>query len=277
VREEEGRRCPCGALSPLSAPACIVCGTRLIGPLAYRTVGSLMPALTIDLSPGQRVYGQTSCLGWMTESVEMRTLAKGSPWALLGRAASGMTILVSEFSAPVQPGLVAFTVHIPGTIMPLDISPGKSYILQPGAFLAAQDSVTLHAFFTRNIGAGLFGGEGFILQRLSGHGTAFLQVGGEPVEYDLPAGEVLLVDPGTIAAFESTVRFSVRMVKGIANIVFNQGLFLAELRGPGRVWVETMSVSRLVATITERMGAPAGAAAGVRSALSGISGALPLG
>jgi uncharacterized protein (TIGR00266 family) len=273
-RTEEGRRCACGAVSPLSAPACIVCGTPLLGPLKYEMIGTLMPALEISLEPGQRVYGQTHCLGWMTETIQMRTLAKGSPWALLGRVASGMTLLVTEFSAPQQPGLVAFTTTLPGRIMKLELAPDRSYVLQPGAFLAAQDSVSLHAFFNRNLGAGLFGGEGFILQRISGYGIAFIQIGGEMVEYELPAGEVLLVDPGSIAAFDSTVRFSIRMVRGIANIVLNQGLFLAELRGPGHVWVETLPLSRLIAAVQARLGANAGAAAGVRSALTTLSGGL---
>jgi uncharacterized protein (AIM24 family) len=269
VEEEDGRRCACGALNPLAAPACIVCGTRLVGPIAYQLIGTLMPALEMSLEPGQGVYAQTHCLGWMTEHVQMRTLARGSPWALLGRVASGMTMLVSHFRAPTTPGIVAFTPHLPGRIMPVELSPGADYVLQPGAFLAAQDSVSLHPFFNRNIGAGLFGGEGFILQRLSGHGVAFVQIGGEAVEYELPAGEVLLVDPGSIALFDATVRFSVRMVRGITNIMFNQGLFLGELRGPGRVWVETMPMSRLMAAISSRIAVTP--AAGVRGVMSGIS------
>jgi uncharacterized protein (AIM24 family) len=184
-------------------------------------------------------------------------------------------MLVSQFSAPTGTGVVSFTPHLPGHIMALELSPGRDYIMQPGTFLAAQDTVSLHAFFTRNIGAGLFGGEGFILQRISGHGLAFAQIGGDMVGYELEAGQTLLVDPGTIAVFESTVRFSVRIVKGITNIVFNQGLFLAELRGPGRIWVETMPLSRLIEAIQARAGANMGASAGIRGALNSISGAIP--
>ena len=270
--DEEARRCSCGATNPLTAPACMVCGNRLIGPLTHQVIGSIMPAVEISLQPGQRVYAQTHCLGWMSEHIEMRTLPRGSAWRLLGRVASGMTLLVSQFQAPTKPGVVAFTPQLPGRILSLDLSPGHTYILQPGAFLAAQDSVSLHAFFTRNIGAGLFGGEGFILQRLSGHGLAFLQIGGEMVEYDLPAGEVLLVDPGTVAAFEDTVRFSVRMMKGISNIMFSQGMFLAELRGPGRVWVETMPMSRLIAALSARM--PLGGSPALNGAIAGLHGVL---
>jgi ribosomal protein L40E len=123
--DEDGRRCACGALNPLAAPACIVCGTRLVGPIAYQLIGTLMPALEMSLEPGQGVYAQTHCLGWMTETVQMRTLARGSPWALLGRVASGMTMLVSHFRTPTTPGLVAFTPHLPGRIMPLELSPHR--------------------------------------------------------------------------------------------------------------------------------------------------------
>ena len=269
----EGRRCGgCGASSPASAVTCIVCGLSLAGPFTYKVLGTTMPALEVALEPGQSVYAQTGRLGWMTESVQMSTVLAASPWAMLGRVASGMTPLVAQFSAPTESGVVALTCRLPGHILPLEVGGDRSYILQSGAFLAAQDSVTVSAYFNRNLGAAFFGGEGFILQRLYGAGMAFAQIDGELVQRELAPMEALLVDPGSIAVFESSVGFSLRMVKGISNILFNEGLFLAELRGPGIVWLQTMPFSNLVGTIAAHL--PAVRGGGNTSAQAQVAGSI---
>jgi uncharacterized protein (TIGR00266 family) len=250
----DGRQCSgCGASSPAASPTCIVCGLSLAGPFVYKIIGTTMPALEIALEPGQSVYAQTGRLGWMTESVQMSTVLAASPWAMLGRVVSGMTPLVAQFAATLEPGVVALTCRLPGHILPLDVALDRSYILQSGAFMAAQDSVTVSPYFNRNLGAAFFGGEGFILQRLHGAGMAFAQIDGELVQRELAPMEVLLVDPGSVAVFESSVGFSLRLVKGISNILFNEGLFLAELRGPGTIWLQTMPFSNLVGSIAAQL------------------------
>src|SRR5262249_38399423 len=155
--EPEGRRCgACGGLSPSGASSCIVCGASPAGPLAYRAVGTPMPALEVVLAPGQRVYAQTGRGGSVSDAVQMNTALSASPWAMFGRLVSGMTPLVSEFSAPERSGLVAFTTRLPGAVRPVEVGAERSYVLQAGSFLAAQDSVAVSAFFNQNLGAGFF-------------------------------------------------------------------------------------------------------------------------
>lgn len=270
-----GRVCPtCSADNPVTAMSCIVCGAALSGPLKYEVVGSVMPLVEINLEPGQKVYAETHALGWMTDTVTMQTVVQGSPWSMLGRAVSGMTPLVTQFSATAQPGVVAFTSRVPGEILAVEVSREKEYVLQSGSFLAAQESVSVGAFFNQNLGAALFGGEGFILQKLHGRGIVFVKIDGEVAQYELVDGQVLLVDPGSVAFFESSVRFSIRRVPGVANVLFGQGLFLAELRGPGNVWLQTMPFAKLVGAIAARLAESGVKIAGAGSAASGLGGAL---
>jgi uncharacterized protein (AIM24 family) len=169
-----------------------------------------------------------------------------------------MTALVAEFTAPTSPGMVALTTRLPGKVVHLEVRPDRGYVLQNGAFLAAQRSVTLNPYFQQNLGAIFFGGEGYVLQSVRGSGMVFAQIDGELAQYELEAGQVLLVDPGSIGIFESSVSFSLRRVKGISNVLFNEGLFLAELRGPGQVWLQTMPFARLLATLNAHLGAEGG-------------------
>ena len=173
----------CGARNPENVIACIVCGADLSGPVAYSIVGTSMPAVEITLEPGQSIYAETGSLGWMTESVEMRTVVAGSPWAMLGRTISGMSALVAEFAATDQAGMVALTSRLPGRIVPLEVRADRGYVLQNGSFLAAQRSVTLNPYFQQNIGAIFFGGEGYVLQSVRGSGLVFAQIDGEVAQY----------------------------------------------------------------------------------------------
>jgi len=204
---------------------------------------------------------------------------------MLGRAVSGMTPLVTQFIAGPEAGVVAFTSRVPGQILPVDVSREHEYIIQSGAFLAPQESVTVWPFFHQDLGAVLFGGEGFILQKLHGNGDVFVKIDGEVAQYELQPGQVVLVHPGHVALFEEGVGFSIRRVPGIANVLFSQGLFLAELRGPGMVWLQTMPFAKLVGAIAARLaetgakGSIAGAGvAGAASAMeSGLGGLLSSG
>lgn len=251
---QDGPVCPgCGAHNPSSAAACIVCGKDLHGPLAYRILGTSLPALELTLGAGQRVYAETRSLGWMSDEVQMQTPVANSPWAMLGRAASGMTPLITEFFVENGQGLLALTTRTPGSILPLSVDSDRSYVLQRGAFLAAQTSVTLAPSFQQNLGTIFFGGEGFVLQHVSGSGQVFAQIDGEVAEHQLEPGKSLWVDPGSIAVFELSVDFRLSRVEGVANVLFSQGLFLAELRGSGSVWLQTLPFARLMATIAAHL------------------------
>jgi uncharacterized protein (TIGR00266 family) len=255
---------------------CIVCGVALSGPIAYQIVGTVMPAVEVSLDPGQKIVAQTGALGWMTDTINMNTVAAGSPWAMFGRMISGATPLVSEFSAGDQAGVVAFTPRVPGKIVALQVDGTHDYALQSGSFLAAQDSVTVSPRFQQNLGTMFFGGEGFVLQRIHGNGLVFAQIDGEVVQYELAPRQTLLAEPGSVALFDSGVGFSIRRVKGIKNILFSEGLFLAELRGPGNVWLQTLPFARLVSQIASRIQVDArgGGAGAVASGMSQVLGAV---
>ena len=164
-----------------------------------------------------------------------------------------MSPLVSEFSVEDEPGLVAFTVRVPGRIVPLQVSAERGYVLQSGSFLAAQRGVNVGPYFQQNLGAIFFGGEGYVLQSVRGTGLLFAAIDGEIAQYELEAGRTLLVDPGSVAVFESSVRFGLRRVQGISNVLFSQGMFLAELTGPGHVWLQTMPFARLAGTLATHL------------------------
>jgi uncharacterized protein (AIM24 family) len=152
---------------------------------------------------------------------------------------------------------VAFTTDFPGKILPLELEAGKSIIMHRHAFLCAEKSVTLDIFFTRRLGVGLFAGEGFILQRLTGPGVAFAELDGDAIEYHLKPGEIMKVEPGHVAMFEGSVAFDVQMIKGMTNILLGgEGLFLATLKGPGRIWLHSMTVSKMAHRLVEYLPKP---------------------
>lgn len=250
--------CPkCGATSTDDAKFCNTCGTPLnqventgapqpqmspLAPLDYTIFGGNFPAVSIRLNPGKSIYTQSGGMAWMSSGITMETNMKGGLMKGLGRMFSGDSLFMATYTsaAPNQELTVAST--FPGAILDLDIS-GNAIIAQKSAFLCAQPNVTLSAHVTRGIGAGLFGGEGFILQRLSGFGKAFLEIDGSLVARTLSPGEVLRVDTSNVAAFDESVGYQAEMVKGFKNILFGgEGLFLTTLTGPGRVWLQTMTL-----------------------------------
>ena len=243
--------CPnCGAPLTEGARFCNRCGVPLgavpsYAPpqkLKYTIFGGNLPAVSIRLDPGQSVYTQSGGMVWMGGGITMETNMKGGLMKGLGRMFSGDSLFMATYtsSAPDQELAVAST--FPGSIIDLELS-GNAVIAQKSAFLCAQPEVALSAYVTRGIGAGLFGGEGFILQRLTGRGMVFLEIDGSLVERTLRPGEVLRVDTGNVAAFDESVGYSAEMVKGFKNILFGgEGLFLTTLTGPGRVWLQTMTL-----------------------------------
>lgn len=213
--------------------------------MRYSLSGTVMQTLNIDLAAGETVYSQTSCMCWMTPDIEMDTNTGGGLFSGLMRSLSGGSFFVTNFTAR-QGGHVAFAPHFPGTILPITLQAGQSLICRKETFLCAEKSVTLEIAFQKRLGAGLFGGEGFILQKVTGPGVVFLDLSGEVIERDLAAGETLLVQAGHVGIMDPTITFDIQMVSGFKNIVFGgEGLFLAKLTGPGHVALQSMPIMNL--------------------------------
>lgn len=224
------------------------------GRISYRIDGTIMQVVTIQLEPGEVIYSESGGMSWMSGNVEMRTHSGGGLGKMLKRAVAGESLFITDFFVNNGRGVVSFASEFPGKVLPFDLKQGESLIVQKDAFMCAEKSVDLDMHFRKRLGTGLFGGEGFIMQRLTGPGLVFVEVDGEVVEYELKADQVLKVDTGHIAAYEPTVDFDVTLVKGLSNILLGgEGLFLATLRGPGKVWLQTMPMSKLANKIAQFM------------------------
>jgi uncharacterized protein (TIGR00266 family) len=233
--------CPgCGRQLGGGAPA----GPRAYAPkkLNYKIFGENLPAVAITLDAGESIYTQSGGMTWMDSKITMTTNMQGGFMKGLGRMLSGESLFMATFTSNAPGQEITIASSFPGSILALELS-GKAIIAQKSAFLAAQPSVELSATMTRGIAAGLFGGEGFILQRLYGAGTVFLEIDGSLVERTLAPGQTIKVDTGNVAAFEESVNYQTEMVKGFKNILFGgEGLFLTTLTGPGKVWLQTMTL-----------------------------------
>ena len=222
--------------------------------MQYRIEGTTLPVVTITLSPGQRIYSSSGGMSWMTQAVEMETNTGGGLGRMVKRALSGESLFVVDYYVDRGVGEVAFSAEFPGNIIDLDLAGGQSVIVQKDSFLCAEKSVELDLHFRKRLGAGLFGGEGFMLQRLTGPGKAFVNFDGEILVKDLKPGELLRVDTGHVAMFEPTVDFDVEVVRGFKNILLGgEGLFLATLRGPGKAYLQTMPMNKLAQKVAQYM------------------------
>ena len=211
-------------------------------PLKYKIFGGNLPAVSIYLDPGESIYTQSGGMVWMDGGITMQTNMKGGFGKALGRMFSGDSMFMATYTSTAPGQEIAIASTFPGSIADIELK-GNSIIGQKSAFLCAQPSVTLSAHVVKGLGAGLFGGEGFILQRMAGMGHVFLEIDGSLVERVLRPGERIKVDTGNVAAFEETVQYQAEMVKGFKNILFGgEGLFLTTLTGPGKVWLQTMTL-----------------------------------
>ena len=217
--------------------------------MRYQVSGTIMQTVSIDLAPGEVVYSQTNCMCWMNDSVDMNTHTGGGPWAGLKRTFGGGSLFITEFTA-LGNGHVAFAPRFPGAIMPVQLAAGQSLICRKETFLCAEKTVSLEIVWQKRFGAGFLGGDGFILQKVTGPGTAFLDLSGEVVERDLGIGEKLLVHAGHVGIFDPSVQFDIQMVSGFKNVLFGgEGLFLATLTGPGHVALQSMPIMNLAEEI----------------------------
>lgn len=218
--------------------------------------GTTMPVLNVQLDPNESVFSESGELSWMTASIQMATHTQmgggGGLFGVLKRVAGGGSIFMTEYRAIQYPGVVSFATKVPGHIVPVEITPGQELMVHRHGFLCATPQVTLSVGFQQSLGAGIFGGDGFLLQKVGGTGMAWLELSGELITKELAPGEVLRVHPGHVGAFQSSVGFQITTVPGIKNMIFGgDGIFLAVLQGPGTVWLQTLPISRLAHQISE--------------------------
>ena len=223
-----------------------------------RIVGTVMPVLEIALSGNDTLISEAGELSWMTQTIQMTTHTQmgggGGLFGVIRRVAGGGTLFMTEYRAVGGPGEVAFATKVPGHIVPIEVMPGHEYLVHRHGFLCATSQIEIGVGFQQSLGAGIFGGSGFLLQRIHGYGTAWLELSGELMVKDLRPGETLRVHPGHVGAFQASVSFQITTVPGIKNMLFGgDGIFLAALTGPGRVWLQTLPISRLAHELQEYM------------------------
>jgi uncharacterized protein (TIGR00266 family) len=219
-----------------------------------RITGTTMPVLEFALDPNETIISEAGELSWMSSSIQMTTHTQfgggGGLFGVLKRVAGGGSIFMTEYRALGTPGELAFATKLPGHIVPVEVSPGHEFMIHHQGFLCATSQIQIGVGFQQSLGAGIFGGDGFLLQKVSGQGIAWLELSGELVVRDLQPGETLRVHPGHVGAFQSNVSFQITTVPGIKNMIFGgDGIFLAALTGPGRIWLQTLPIARLAHAI----------------------------
>ena len=220
----------------------------------YKVIGEPLPTVICDVAPNETVITEGGGMSWMTPNMKMETSAGGLGKAF-GRLFSGESLFLNKYTAQGAPGQIAFCASFPGSIRAIDVSE-KPLIIQKRAFLASESTVDLSVYFQKKIGAGLFGGEGFIMQKLSGKGIAFVEIDGNAVEYELEAGQKIIVDTGYLAAMDATCSMDIQTVPGVKNMLLGgEGLFNTVITGPGKVILQSMPLNQLQSVIV-----PAGSA-----------------
>ena len=218
--------------------------------MEYEIKGGSFPIVICKLQKGETMKDESGAMAFMSSDVKMETNTGGGLLKGLGRALSGDTLFLNFYTAESDNQQIGFASSFPGKIIPIKLDGSNSIIGQKNAFLASETNVNIDMYFRKNLGTGLFGGEGFILQKFTGTGMLFLEIDGEVLEYDLQPGEKLVLDQGHLAAMEESVEFDIQRVKGVKNVLFGgEGLFLSTLTGPGKVWIQTMPISRLAGAI----------------------------
>lgn len=220
--------------------------------MEYKIEGTVLQLLEIQLVQGESIFTESGGMSWMSEGIGMKTNTRGGLMSGLGRALAGESLFMTTYTCEAPNARIVFTPEAPGKVLEMRLEAGQSLICQKDSFMCAQETITLEMQFRKKLGAGLFGGEGFILQKVTGPGMVFFEIPGEIKAYNLAPNSVLKIDPGHIALFEPTVTYDITTVKGVANVLFSgEGLFLAQLKGPGKVWLQTMPISNLASKIAK--------------------------
>lgn len=222
--------------------------------MKYEIKGTPFPVVTCYLEKGEVMVTERGGMSWMTDKMKMETNTGGGLKKGIGRMFSGDSFFLNNYTAEADNQMISFSSSFPGCILDFNLDGTKTIIAQKTAMLAMEKSIVMEMHFRKKLGVGFFGGEGFIMQKFSGNGHLFLEIDGDVVEYDLQAGEKLIIEQSHLAAMESTVQFDITTVKGAKNILFGgEGLFLGTLTGPGKVWIQTMPMAGLVDIIISRI------------------------
>lgn len=220
--------------------------------MKYEIHGTTLQTLDIYLQQGEALFTESGGMAWMTGDISMETNTRGGLMKGLARSLGGESLFLTTYTCRGPGGLITFTPEAPGSIIPVELGPGEVRICQKDAFMVAEESVELEVHFRKKLGTGLFGGEGFILQKLTGPGTAWAEIAGEVRSYTLKQGQSMRVDPGHIAMYEPSVSYDISRVAGVKNIFFGgEGLFLATLTGPGKVWLQSLPLANLASKLAQ--------------------------
>ncbi len=218
--------------------------------MRYEIKGETLPVVVCYLESGERMITERGSMSWMSPNMEMQTTSNGGIGKMFGRAFSGEALFQNTYTAKGGNGMIAFASSFPGSIKAFQISPGNEMIFQKSAFLAGESGVDLSIHFHKKVASGLFGGEGFILQRVSGMGIVFAEFDGHVVEYELQPGQKIVIDSGHLAAMTPSCQMDIQTIRGLKNVVFGgEGLFNTVITGPGRVWLQTMPISNVAGAL----------------------------
>lgn len=218
--------------------------------MKYKIEGEPMPVVICELDPGEQMFTEGGAMSWMSPNMQMETTSNGGLGKALGRSFAGERMFQNIYTAKGGPGMIACASGIPGRILPFEIAPGRELILQKGSFLIAEMGVTLEVHLRHKLKSGLFSGEGFIMQKVSGSGLIFAEIDGHVMEYELASGEQLVVSTGHLAAMTASCTLDVQTVAGMKNKLFGgEGFFSTVITGPGRVWLQTMPICNLAEAI----------------------------
>lgn len=222
--------------------------------MKYQIVGDTLPAVICQLEPGEKMITEGGGMSWMSPNMLMETTSNGGIGSMIGRMFSGEKAFQNVYTAQGGEGMIAFASCFPGSIRAFEIAPGQEMILQKSAFLAGEVGIEMSVFFNKKLGTGFFGGEGFIMQRISGQGTVFAEFDGHVVEYELAPGQEIVVDTGHLAAMIASCQMDIRSVPGVKNMLFGgEGIFNTIITGPGRVWLQTMPISNVAGVLRPYM------------------------
>lgn len=218
--------------------------------MRYQIQGETLPVVICELEGGETMITEGGGMAWMSPNMKMETSTNGGVGKAFGRMFSGEAMFQNNYTAVGGAGMIAFASSFPGSIRAFQISPGNEMVFQKSAFLAGEAGVDVSIFFNKKVGAGLFGGEGFIMQKFSGNGTVFAEFDGHVVEYELQAGQQIVVDTGHLAGMTASCSMEIRSVPGVKNMLFGgEGFFNTVITGPGRIWLQTMPISNVAAVL----------------------------
>lgn len=222
--------------------------------MQYEVKGSIMPILEFTLNKGDVLWTEQGGMSWMNDGIKMDTGGRGGIGGFLGRIVTGESQWITYYIGERDNAKIVFTPELPGHVVPIQLAEGQSIVAQQDAFMVATEHVNRSVHLQRRLGAGFIGGEGFILQKFTGPGIVFLEIGGEVAEYTLAQNETMRVNPGYVAVYEPSVDYDIQRVSGIKNMLFSgEDLYLAHLKGPGKIWLQSMPFSQFMQQIIARL------------------------